>query len=338
MYDWDLQVVPGPPKADLKRRVLEEWLRNPFLDDDPAALALRLGVAAPELHGAVASLCDTGFLRAVGSGHVLALDLGGTMPGTDFAGAGSMAPVAPVSEAHPVEPGEAAVQLASLSGAVAVDPVEEADAQAEEPSFDTPQIEDRGDTLSREIEQTLEALIPGAHVDDDDLVEALPFGMVVLRPSGAQELANNRASEMLGVPRIDLDGATFEIATGVNPLAALDRVDPLVFSVTHPRPLEVTLHGRRLKSGVVILVLIRDVGLLEEVSQIQAEVQEELYERLKGDMVDPLVMIETFLEHPDANGLVQARVAMEQINWFLQEFFLRERGRGSDRNRGEHGG
>jgi hypothetical protein len=44
-------------------------------------------------------------------------------------------------------------------------------------------------------------------------------------------------------------------------------------------------------------------------------------------------MIEKFLEHPDADGLVQARVAMEQINWFLQEFFLRERGR----NRGEHG-
>ena len=38
MYGWDLAVVPGPPKADLQFRVLEEWLTNPFLDDDVTAL------------------------------------------------------------------------------------------------------------------------------------------------------------------------------------------------------------------------------------------------------------------------------------------------------------
>ena len=36
-------------------------------------------------------------------------------------------------------------------------------------------------------------------------------------------------------------------------------------------------------------------------------------------------MLERFLEKPDADMLVQARIAMEQINWFLQEFFLRDR-------------
>ena len=36
-------------------------------------------------------------------------------------------------------------------------------------------------------------------------------------------------------------------------------------------------------------------------------------------------MLERFLEEPDADMLVQARIAMEQINWFLQEFFLRDR-------------
>ena len=60
-------------------------------------------------------------------------------------------------------------------------------------------------------------------------------------------------------------------------------------------------------------------------SKIQAEVQEELFQRLKTDMVDPLAMLERFLEEPDADMLVQARIAMEQINWFLQEFFLRDR-------------
>ena len=42
-------------------------------------------------------------------------------------------------------------------------------------------------------------------------------------------------------------------------------------------------------------------------------------------VVEPKDLWERFLEEPDADMLVQARIAMEQINWFLQEFFLRDR-------------
>ncbi len=316
MYGWDLSVLPGPPKADLQRRVLEEWLTNPFLDDDVIALSLRLGEPSGALEDVLTSLCRTGFLRDSGSGYTLALDLGGILP--DLGEAASEPVVA-----SPPAAGAAAVELASLSGAVATDPVTETDQSDGEDLLDLLEADDRSDALTREIEQTLAELMPTHGIDESHLIEALPFGMMVLLPTGAREMANLRAADMLGVAPGQLDGATFELITGVDPLSALDTVLPLSFSLTEPRALEVTLHGHQLPSGTVILILLRDVSLLEEVSQIQAEVQEELFQRLKTEMVDPLAMVERFLEKPDTDHLVQARIAMEQINGFLQEFFLR---------------
>lgn len=328
MYGWDLLVVPGPPQADLQRQVLQEWLNNPFLDDDAVALSLRLDAPVAMLEPALASLCASGFLRASGSGFLLALDLGGTLPALE------QLPAAPngVSDdtdsqtqtktTPPAKTG-ASVQLASLSGAIAVDPATDVDADEGTELLDLLAGQDRADALTREIEQTLQELMPTDGIDESDLLEALPFGMMVLLPTGAREMANLRAADMLGVAPGQLDGATFEMVTGVNPLTALDSACPLSFSLTEPRSIEVTLHGHRLPSGTVILILLRDVSLLEEVSQIQAEVQEELFERLQAEMVNPLALVERFLEKPDADGLVQARIAMEQINWFLREFFLR---------------
>lgn len=344
MYGWDLLVVPGPPQADVQRRVLEEWLTNPFLDDDAIALSLRLGEPVATLEQALASLCAAGFLRASGTGFLLALDLGGTLPtidappatagfgavskapGTDPDSADSSTDTDPDTGTDSVAPAAksgASVHLASLSGAIAVDPTTDVDADEGSELLDLLAGQDRADALTREIEQILQELMPTDGIDESDLLEALPFGMIVLLPTGAREMANLRAAEMLGVAAGQLDGATFEMVTGVNPLTALDSAIPLAFSLTEPRSIEVTLHGHRLSSGTVILVLLRDVSLLEEVSQIQAEVQEELFQRLQAEMVDPLAMVERFLEKPDADGLVQARIAMEQINWFLQEFFLR---------------
>ena len=40
MQEMDLLVAPGTPQADLKRRLLNEWLRNPLLDEDPHLLML----------------------------------------------------------------------------------------------------------------------------------------------------------------------------------------------------------------------------------------------------------------------------------------------------------
>lgn len=323
MYDWDLQVAPGPPRADLKRRVLEEWLRNPFLDDDLAALSLRLDAPTGELQEALTGLAGSGFLRLIAGGYALALDLEGGIAVDDPPAATAWPPpVAPAAAADPQ------VQLASLSGAVMADPIpEEGDTDAAD-VLGLLSLDGRGDALTREIETTLSALLPGGEITDADLMEALPFGLIVLQPTGALELANERAAVLLGLPRRELDGATFELVTGVNPLAALDRDEPLTFSLIEPRTLEITLQGRRLAAGTAILILLRDVSLLEEVSRIQAEVQEELYDRLMAEMIDPLVAIERFLERPDADGLVQARVAMEQVNWFLQEFFLRGRNAG----------
>ncbi len=332
MYAWDLQVVPGPPRADLQRRVLEEWLSNPFLDDDAMALSLRLGDPVAALEDALASLCGTGLLRATGTGFMLALDRGDTLPtfaqsnvvANAEAAAGYAAPSPPSDTPQTTTHDGASVQLASLSGAIAIDPMAEADVDEGDELLDL-LARDRVDTLTREIEQTLAGLLPGKDIAGSDLIEALPFGMIVLLATGAREMVNLRAADMLGVTRGQVDGATFEMITGVNPLSALDATVPLSFSLTEPRSIEVTLRGHRLPSGEVILILLRDVSLLEEVSQIQAEVQEELFRRLKAEVVEPLAMVEHFLEKPDADRLVQARIAMEQINWFLQEFFLRGR-------------
>jgi PAS domain-containing protein len=289
--------------------VLEEWLQNPFLDDDPSALSLRLGEPASALEEAFAALCSAGLLRVAGTGHVLTLDLGGTLPAFDEPGAAK--PEGPPD--HDTSP--------TQGGAVAIDPTHEGEAENGQELLDLLAMDDRADALTR---QTLAELSPTNGIDESQLIEALPFGMLCLLPTGARQMANRRAADMLGLAPEQLEGPAFELITGVNPLSALDAAGPLSFSLTSPRPLEVTLQGHRLPSGNVVLILLRDVSLLEEVSQIQAEVQEELFQRLKTEMVDPLEMVESFLEKPDTERLVQARIAMEQINWFLQEFFLRD--------------
>ncbi len=268
MYDWDLQVVPGPPKADLKRRMLEEWLRNPFLDDDVKALCARLGAPETEVAEALTGLCEAGFLRAAGTGYALSLD------------------------------------------------------QADSPLHEAPALEAPALGAPGAGEPTLADRVPNELLDDAGLVDALPFGLLVLGPAGTADLANDKAAAMLGVPLADLDGKAFERVTGVDPLIALDHAEPLSFSLIDPPALEVTLQGRRLPSGPAILIMVRDVSLLEEVSHIQAEAQEELYDRLKEELVQPFGAIEKFLEDPGRDGLARARLAMEQINGFLQEFFL----------------
>lgn len=280
MYDWDLPVVPGPPMADLKRRMLAEWRRNPFLNDDVKALGLRLGAPETDAASALAGLREAGFLEATGPGYVLC-------QGADEAPGGKI-------------PADEAPRPSGGTGAPA-----------------------------RELPHSLTQLIAGGSLDHPGLVEALPFGLLVVRPSGAAEVVNHRAAEMLGVPLADLDGQAFERITGVDPAAALDHDEPHSFSLIEPSAVEITLHRRELTSGTAVLILLRDVSLLEEVSHIQAEVQEELYGRLREGLVQPLARIEEFLEDPGQAGLVRSRLAMEQINGFLKEFFLH--GGGADR-------
>jgi len=56
-----------------------------------------------------------------------------------------------------------------------------------------------------------------------------------------------------------------------------------------------------------------------------AHFQEELFTKLREELVDPLVLIQQFLEDPQSAGLGPARAALEQINWFLDDFMLSDK-------------
>ena len=282
MFDTD--IVPGPPKATVKQHVLDQWMRNPFLDDDAQSLSLRLGIPQSEITEAIEALCEARFLRnGTSSGYMLLMDI--------------------------EEPAVGKVQAAGES--VAAEPEEATEARTR-----------TEDLLGPLNAHGLEAILSGADAAFEQLVEALPFGVVVLQDNGCLELANKKALRWLDMPIDLLDGATFEIATGVNPLPVAMGETPVNFSMPTPYPVEVAMHRCQLPSGPGVLIALTDVSLQEEVSRMQAEVQEELFNRLRQEMVSPLFMIGSFLDQPDAAGLGHARAAMEQINWFFRTYLL----------------
>ncbi len=62
------------PQADEQERVLREYLKNPFLDDDVPSLALRSGIEREQLAPLLAELREAGFLQSAGRrGHMLDL-------------------------------------------------------------------------------------------------------------------------------------------------------------------------------------------------------------------------------------------------------------------------
>ena len=292
MFDTDLQIVPGPPDAGTKRQVLEEWMRNPFLDEDAHLLSLRLGIPQTEIGNALQGLCQARFMRnGTSAGYVLHLDLS-----SDSAATGSTATdllLVDETAQEDTDLGEVVADRTSPKGPVPL-----------------------------KIPQGLEAILSGADAAFEKLVGAMPFGIVVLQGNGSLELANGKALQWLDIPIDLLDGATFEIATGINPLPVARGEAPVSFSLPSPHPVEVSMHVCQLGSGPGVLIALRDVSLQEEVSRLQGEVQEELFNRLRQEMVSPLFMIERFLDHPDAAGLGQARAAMEQINWFFKTYLL----------------
>lgn len=266
MWDTDLPVLSGTSPGDVKRRLLEEWLRNPFLDEDLHLLEQRLGAEQFEVRRAIDELCRDGVFRAAGAR--------GYMLDADFV--------------------EAAADVAANSTAY--------------PAID--------------ISAGLASLFTDVDLSAQSLVESLPFGVVVLRSSGALEMANQLGAGWLGIPLADLDAATFEIVTGVDPLRVVAG-PPLSFSLPGETAVEISLCPATLGTGPAVLIVLRDVSLQEEVSNLQAEAQEELFARLSEEMVGPLGLIEQFLNRPSPRSLNQARAAMEQINWFLRDYYLR---------------
>lgn len=72
----DLLLLPRPPYTGFKKRVLDEFLHNPFLDDDLQELSLRLGASRSEVSEALGELCQARFLKSAGQRGYL-LDLSG---------------------------------------------------------------------------------------------------------------------------------------------------------------------------------------------------------------------------------------------------------------------
>ena len=282
MQDADLHVLPGPPHAGLKRRVLDELMRNPFLDDDLQMLSARLGAPRLDLSAALAGLSTARFVRPAGAGYMIDTEIESELDEDEVDPQKLLweAPEAPWKAPEQQLPPDA-----GLSAPVFL------------PLADAPATQ--------------------------ELVEALPIGNVVLNEDGVLELVNRKASDWLGLPGDVLDGATFEITTGVNPMVVLAG-SPISFSITEPHPVEISIRPCRIETGDAVLVVVRDTTMQEEVTKIQASLQEQIFDEMREEMVTPLVTIEKFLDQPDASTLVQARAAMEQVNWFLRQFFLRD--------------
>lgn len=267
----ELLSLPAGPRAESKRRLLAEYLRNPFLDDDLHALTLRLGAARAEVGDLLLELCQEGLLKESGRRGYL-LDLDGVATGGDEGDPGqgivSLPPEALIAQ-----------QSTPVSGAADALPL-------------------AGDPASPAV------------------------GIVLLGAGGRAELANDQAAEWLGVPATELDAATFQAATGIDPTLVLDGAPRASLSLHHPRPLRVALHSCCVGGSPGVLAVLQESGAAVELARVQAQVQEELYTRLRGEVAEPVLLIQQFLEEPTAEGLGQARAALEQVNRFLEEFML----------------
>ncbi len=155
-----------------------------------------------------------------------------------------------------------------------------------------------------------------------DLVESLPFGVILLRPTGERVLSNQRAAAWLDLPPAELDGAGLARATGFDPIAVASGSPARCFSLREPRALEITVRSCCPGAAGVVMVVIQDASLQEEVALVQAQFQEELFASLRRELVIPLRLIRRFLENPDAAELGPARAALEQVTWFLEDLYL----------------
>jgi hypothetical protein len=191
------------------------------------------------------------------------------------------------------------------------------------------------------IELPPEALIAQQSVPAAGSADALPLasepsapavGIVLLGADGRAALANDQATGWLGVPAAELDATTFQAVTGIDPALVLDGAPRAQFSLRQPRSLRVILHACCVGGEPGVLVVLQESDATVELARIQAQVQEELYARLRGEVAEPVLLIQQFLEEPTAEGLGQARAALEQVNRFLEEFLL-SGGSGVDRPR-----
>jgi len=261
----EILALPAAPQAEVKRRVLSEFLQNPFLDDDVQTLALRTRVSRSETAEVLAGLCEEGLLQEAGQrGYMLDLE----------------------------QLGEAAA-----AGKVISLPAEALIAQQTKPP-ETPDL------------------------SSQENPESAAFGVILMRKDGTAELVDEQAAAWLEIPATDLDAAAFESVTGVDPGLVLGGALRTSFCLQQPRPLVITVHACFLGCEPGVLIVLQDKSLHEEMARVHAHAQEELFDRLRGEVVEPMLLIQQFLENPTPEDLGQARAALEQVNGFLEAFML----------------
>jgi hypothetical protein len=267
-------LLPSEPQAEIQRRLLDEYLRNPFLDDEPTAMALRTGLTRDEVEQGLEALCRRGLLRQSGrSGHALCL-----------------------AELDP--------------------PCLPAAADSDGSTDDLSPGAEREAGASR---ATPDAVPAGEETQDDRLTGP---GVIVLRADGRALLVDRRAAAWLGADAGDIDTALFRERTGIDPDWLLAGAPRLSFTLTRPAPLVVSLELCSLGSEPGVLVVIQDAGAQALMGAAQVQLQEELFAHLRAKVSHPIMLIQKFLDNPDADGLEHARAALAQINGFLDHYFL----------------
>lgn len=289
----ELLVIPSGTQAETTRKLLAAYLTNPFLDDDSVALARRAAITPEEAEAGLAVLCRQGFLRPVeGRGHALCL--------------------------HDPRPKSLALTAAS-------------DGNECEWGQDLPEegIGGGGDggglspgaALGRPARADTARQCRLSGVDGGS---GAATGVILLDSWGAAQLVDPQAAAWLGVEADRVDGACLRERTGVDPGWVLDGAPRLCFALSEPQQLILTLHACALGSASGVLVVLQDAAPQAQMSLDQAHLQEELFEQLRAQVAAPAAQIQRFLENPDADGFAQARAALEQVNAFLDDYFLKK--------------
>lgn len=256
----ELPVPSGQPLAEAERKIMREFLANPFLDDDFQGVGLRLGMPRAETVEALNGLCQSGFMKSAGQRGFM---------------------------------------------------------------FDLQDLSTTIESLVAQVPASMGPRRSGASLDD--FLGGLPLGLIMLNADGGLEATNSLAMSWLDVEESMLDSTLFSELTGFDPLIVLQGFPEVTFSRKKPFPLEVTMHACELAHGPGIMILLRDTTSQEEVARTHSDIQEEMFARMRSDLVQPFGVIAGYLENPEGFDLGNARAAMEQVAVFLEHFFLAEK-------------
>ncbi len=186
--------------------------------------------------------------------------------------------------------------------------------------------------LDPEVENADKVLVlPGGAPGDEErntgilgLVDWLPFGVALLHPEGSQITANSKIGQLLGLAADEINAEALAARTGCDPGLVCAAGTATTFPL-EDGALEVQVHPCEYAGKRAVLVIVQDQSLQDEIAQVHVQIQEELFGQLRSEVAEPLKLIRAYLENPDAANLGTSRAALEQIDVFLQSFFLQVR-------------